>query len=115
MAPHEEDLFDEEPPAIEPYTILCISKNATSDEVKSAYRKAALRHHPGMLSAWRYLLSFAQVNTRCAIASPGASADKITLQTKPLHTSRMKLIPNFKQLLLHMLYSLILSDGSATT
>jgi hypothetical protein len=43
-----EDLIDEEPPAIEPYTILGIEKTATADEVKSAYRKTALKHHPGM-------------------------------------------------------------------
>jgi DnaJ family protein C protein 9 len=47
MAAREESLFDEEPPAIEPYTTLGISKDATADEVKSAYRKAALKHHPG--------------------------------------------------------------------
>lgn len=47
MAPHEdEELVDDEPPAIEPYTVLGISKSATPDEIKSAYRKAALKHHP---------------------------------------------------------------------
>jgi hypothetical protein len=44
----EIDLEDEEPPSIEPYAILGINKSATADEVKSAYRKAALKHHPGM-------------------------------------------------------------------
>jgi DnaJ family protein C protein 9 len=57
MAPHEdEELFDDEPPAIEPYTILGISKIATADEIKTAYRKAALKHHPGMfISPLEYL------------------------------------------------------------
>jgi len=48
MAPHdEEDLFDEEPPAVDPYATLGLLKSATADEIKTAYRKAALKHHPG--------------------------------------------------------------------
>ena len=43
-----EDLFDEEPPEINPYEVLGLEKSATSDHVKTAYRKAALKHHPGM-------------------------------------------------------------------
>jgi len=48
MAPHEEDLVDEDPPSINPYEVLGLEKTASADEVKSAYRKAALKHHPGM-------------------------------------------------------------------
>jgi DnaJ family protein C protein 9 len=45
---HEEDLFDEENvPSINPYDVLNIAKTASADEVKSAYRKAALKNHPG--------------------------------------------------------------------
>jgi len=48
MAPHdEEDLFDEEPPVVDPYATLGLLKSATADEIKAAYRKAALKHHPG--------------------------------------------------------------------
>jgi len=32
---------------IDPYATLGLDKSATPDEVKSAYRKAALKHHPG--------------------------------------------------------------------
>lgn len=42
-----EDVLDSEPPTIDPYEVLDIEKDATADQVKSAYRKAALKHHPG--------------------------------------------------------------------
>lgn len=42
----EEDLTMSDPPTIDPYAVLNLSKTATSEEVKSAYRKLALKHHP---------------------------------------------------------------------
>jgi len=51
MAPRGEDLNDEDPPSINPYEVLGLEKTASEDEVKSAYRKAALKHHPGMSRA----------------------------------------------------------------
>jgi DnaJ homolog subfamily C member 9 len=48
MSDHEDDLdIGSEPPTIDPYEVLNIERNATSDDVKKAYRKAALKHHPG--------------------------------------------------------------------
>lgn len=37
----------EPPKPINPYDVLDVPKDATEDQVKKAYRKAALKHHPG--------------------------------------------------------------------
>lgn len=43
----EEDLeVDKAPTSIDPYAVLGLTKEASQDDIKSAYRKAALRHHP---------------------------------------------------------------------
>lgn len=45
----EHDLSDvEEPPTIDPYEVLGLERDATADQIKTAYRKAALKNHPGM-------------------------------------------------------------------
>lgn len=41
------DLNGEPPTSIDPYKVLAVAEDATEDDVKKAYRKAALRHHPG--------------------------------------------------------------------
>lgn len=42
-----EDLTTEEPPkSINPYEVLSLDNDATADQVKTAYRKAALKYHP---------------------------------------------------------------------
>ncbi|KAF2841856.1 DnaJ-domain-containing protein, partial [Patellaria atrata CBS 101060] len=46
MSSHVDDLTDEPPGSINPYEVLEIEKSATAHEVKTAYRKAALQHHP---------------------------------------------------------------------
>ena len=58
MDPHE-DVDEGEPPVIDPYEVLEVDRNATAEQVKSAYRKAALRNHPGMSQAGRCNLCFA--------------------------------------------------------
>ncbi|KAI1000756.1 hypothetical protein K3495_g7441 [Podosphaera aphanis] len=47
-----EDLIDTAP-IVEPYSVLGLENSATADEIKSAYRKAALRHHPDKAPAER--------------------------------------------------------------
>ncbi|OBT71891.1 hypothetical protein VF21_10551 [Pseudogymnoascus sp. 05NY08] len=52
MAPTNEELFDkDDAPLINPYEVLGIEKTATANEVKSAYRKAALKNHPDKVPA----------------------------------------------------------------
>ena len=66
----EEELADEEPPSIEPYKVLALEKSATGDEIKYAYRRAALKHHPGkhylniMVDTLKDLLTFLQTRLR---------------------------------------------------
>lgn len=38
---------DDMPTSINPYEVLAIDKDATEEQIKKAYRKAALKHHPG--------------------------------------------------------------------
>lgn len=56
MAPHKEDIVgDDDIPSVNPYEVLGLEKTATADQVKSAYRKAALKNHPGKEQLDSYL------------------------------------------------------------
>jgi len=45
----DEEIGAEEdgPPTVNPYEVLDLEHEATADDVKKAYRKMALKHHPG--------------------------------------------------------------------
>ncbi|KAK3949232.1 hypothetical protein QBC32DRAFT_220186 [Pseudoneurospora amorphoporcata] len=43
---HDDDDDVQEPPTIDPYEVLGLERDATADQIKTAYRKAALRNHP---------------------------------------------------------------------
>lgn len=44
---NDRDITLEQPPSeIDPYNVLSLERTATADQIKSAYRKAALKHHP---------------------------------------------------------------------
>ena len=43
----DEDIsIDEAPTSIDPYAVLTLTKEATQEQIKTAYRKAALKYHP---------------------------------------------------------------------
>ena len=44
-----EDASPRPPSRVDPYQVLSLAKDASAAEVKTAYKKLALKHHPGML------------------------------------------------------------------
>jgi DnaJ family protein C protein 9 len=45
-----DDLSDETPTTEQDlYELLCVKKDASPEEIKSAYRRQALKHHPGTI------------------------------------------------------------------
>ncbi len=48
---HEDLIGDEPPNVVDPYAVLGIERDATADQVRSAYRKGALRCHPDKVAA----------------------------------------------------------------
>lgn len=47
----KEEILKDPPSAINPYKVLGVDKTANTDQIKSAYRKAALKSHPDKVSA----------------------------------------------------------------
>ena len=48
------DEMDDSPPTIDPYAVLGLETEATDEDVRRAYRKLALKHHPGNFSLSHY-------------------------------------------------------------
>ena len=87
-APPPSDPLDDlaaEPPTeeIDPYAVLSVARDATDDQIKKAYRKAALKHHPGKLVP--FLTSSTIYFARCphfhTNTSTSTSADPLLSQT----------------------------------
>ena len=49
-AASNDEILTQPPSEINPYEVLSLDKSATTDQIKSAYRKAALKHHPDKAS-----------------------------------------------------------------
>ncbi|KAK0343558.1 hypothetical protein LTR91_021104 [Friedmanniomyces endolithicus] len=48
---HDEEIdVDDAPTDIDPYAVLSVDRSATPNQIKSSYRKAALKHHPDKAS-----------------------------------------------------------------
>lgn len=50
MPSRKKETLENPPTSIDPYETLGVEKTATQDQVKSGYRKQALKHHPGRLN-----------------------------------------------------------------
>lgn len=94
----DEEIGEEDgPPTINPYEVLGLEQEATADDVKKAYRKMALKHHPGSHESIS-LLTHAHV-----------------LQTRPPRVTTKLPIRSSRRSHSHTLSSQTTADASATT
>ena len=94
-----QDLEVGEPPKIDPYTVLGLEKRASEDEIKKAYRKAALQHHPGTVHPLQFIQR--QANKH--------------LKTKHQKTRKMQHMRSSRRLHLHMACYQTPNDAPDTT
>jgi hypothetical protein len=78
-----EDISDDSPPTIDPYEVLGLERTASTSDIKSAYRKAALKHHPGTLFYSWAQLAWTHPNIP-KTRSQTTSAQKPTQNSNPL-------------------------------
>lgn len=88
---------EDSPPTINPYEVLGLEGEATADDVKKAYRKMALKHHPGILS-WLFFRS-----------------DADNPKTRPQRAKRKLQTRSSRRSHSHTPFSQTTADASATT
>lgn len=96
-----EDVTHVPPTDIDPYKVLGIGETASLGEVKSAYRRLALQHHPGTHSG--------------SLSYLAQSFAYLEAQIKLNRKLKTQLTPNSKRLHLLMQYSLMNADENVTT
>ena len=78
----EDESLDDSPPLVDPYEVLGINSNATADEIKFAYRKQALKHHPGrhVFCTIHCFLAGAKLTATDKVSSQNKSAANVKFQ-----------------------------------